>query len=282
METQRKPNPASDGGYLGSNSVTWKLGREAIVNLGGGRAVLMQLAHPLVAMGVSEHSSYMSDPFGRSWRTFLLGQMLAFGSTSTARQAARTINRLHAHVYGTLPEKAGAYHAGTPYRAHDPELLLWVQATLVDTVLLIYPLFFGPLSAAEQEQSYQESKVISGLLGLSADHMPATVADLRQYVHDMVYSNRLAATPQARQLAQQVLFPPLPDMWRPFMHLHLQLTCALLPQPVREIYGLEWSPRRQRAFELSTAGMRMVIPHLPTALRILSITRRLMEHGNVA
>ncbi|HLI90523.1 MAG TPA: oxygenase MpaB family protein [Ktedonobacteraceae bacterium] len=282
METQREQKPTSDGGYFGSNSITWKLAREAIINLGGARAVLMQLAHPLVAMGVSEHSSYMRDPLGRSWRTFLLGHMLAFGSTSTARQAARTVNRLHAQVYGTLPEKVGAYHAGTPYRARDPELLLWVEATLIDTVLLIYPLFFRPLSDAEQEQYYQESKAFSALLGLPAKKMPATLADLRQYIHDMVYSDRLAATPQARQIAHQVLFPPAPGMLRPFMHLHLQFTCALLPQPVREIYGLEWSPQRQMAFELSAAGMRMVIPHLPLALRVLPLTRRLMERGSVA
>ena len=107
--------------------------------------------------------------------------------------------------------------------------------------------------------------------------MPNTVDDLRQYVYDMVHSNRLVATPQARQIAHQVLFPPAPAILRPLMHLNLQLTCALLPQPVREIYGLEWDPRRQLIFDLSARGIRTIIPRLPVYLRELPITRRLIR-----
>jgi uncharacterized protein (DUF2236 family) len=268
-----------DYGYYGPESVTWKIGREAAILLGGARAVLMQLAHPLVAMGVSEHSDYMSDPYGRTWNTFLLGQMLTFGSSATALRAARTINRLHKHVHGTLPAQAGAYSSGTPYDARDPELLLWVHATLVDTILLMYPLLVGPLSASELEQYYQESKASGRLLGLSPAQMPSTVRELLQYINDMVHSNRLAATPQARRLAQQVLFPPAPRTIRPLLHLNLQLTCALLPQPIRAIYGLEWGNWRQHAFDVSTWSIRTVMPHLPTHLRELPITRYLMEQG---
>jgi uncharacterized protein (DUF2236 family) len=207
----------------------------------------------------------------------MLGLMLAFGSHATAREAARTINRLHTHVYGTLPEQAGAYASGTPYKERDPELLLWVHATLIDTILYTYPLFVGPLSQEEQEQYYQESKILVRLLGLSPTDMPKTVKDLQQYVDDMVHSNRLAATPQSRQLARMVLFPPTPATLRPLLHLNFQITCALLPQPVREIYGLEWDTKRQRAFELSTWGMRVVVPRLPMYLRVLPVTRRMMQ-----
>ncbi len=262
--------------YFGPDSVTWKIGSEAVLAFGGARAVLMQLAHPFVAMGVSEHSSYMSDPFGRTERTFILGQMLTFGSTRTARKAATMINRLHTHVHGTLPAAAGAYAAGSPYRAHDPALLLWVHSTLVDTVLLTYPLFVAPLSSEEQERYYQESKALAQLLGLSPSAMPETVTDLRQYIHNMVYSNRLAATPQARQLVRQVLFPPAPVALRPLMHLNLQITSALLPEPVREIFDLRWSPQRQKVFDLSTAVVRLTLPRLPASLRMFPITRRMM------
>src|SRR5438128_7627120 len=110
-----------DYGYFGPESATWKIASEAVIMLGGTRAVLMQLAHPLVAMGVSAHSSYMKDPFGRAMRTFMLGEMLTFGSFATAHKAARTINRLHYHVHGMLPAEAGAYACGTLYNARDPE-----------------------------------------------------------------------------------------------------------------------------------------------------------------
>lgn len=271
----------NDHGYYGPRSVTWKVGQETAVLLGGARAVLMQIAHPLVAAGVSEHSSYLSNPYGRTMHTFLLGEMLSFGSTATAREAARAINRLHTHVQGTLPTHAGAFLPGTAYRARDPELLLWVHATLVDTLLEMYRLLIGPLSAEEQERYYQESKASARLLGLSADAMPATVTDLRRYVDQMVHSNKLAATPQARQLAQVVLYPPLPTPLRPLLHFNLQFACGTLPQPVREIYGLEWSARQQRLFDWSVRGLRLSIARLPMSLRVLPISQRLMSEGSL-
>lgn len=270
-----------DHGYYGPGSATWKIASETVITLAGTRAVLMQIAHPLVAMGVSEHSSYMTDPFGRAEHTFVLGQLLTFGSVATARDAARTINRLHTHVHGKLYDAAGAYSSGTSYSARDPALLLWVHATLIDTILYTYPIFIGPLCLHEQEQYYQESKTLAYLLGLSPVDMPGTVQDLRQYVNDMVHSNRLAATPQSRQLAQQVLFPRIPSILRPFLHLNALLTTALLPQPIREIYGLQWSARQQQAFELVARGVRIVVPRLPSSLRVLPITQRLMRQGNL-
>lgn len=266
-----------DFGYYGPGSVAWKVNREWVVLLGGTRAVLMQIAHPLVALGVSNHSSYMTDPFGRAERTFILGEKLTFGSSRVARQAARTINNLHKHVHGYLPNDTGAFAHGTPYDARDPELLLWVHATLVDTLLLSYQVFVGPLTHAEEEQYYQESKEIARLLGLAEEQMPRGIDDLKAYVHEMVHSDRLAPTIQARELAHQTLFPPAPRKLRPLMHLNLNITNALLPQPVREIYNLEWSQSQQRAFDLTARSMRLVIPRLPATLRELPLTRRLMR-----
>jgi uncharacterized protein (DUF2236 family) len=271
-----------DHGYFGPASATWKISREAILVSGGARAVLLQLAHPLVAQAVHTHSGYMQDPFGRAERTFIVSQMLIFGSTATAQQGAQIINRLHKHVQGTLSTDAGDHIRNSAYFARDPDLLLWVHATLVDTVLLLYPLLVGPLSQQEQEQYYQESKIIARLLGLTASDMPQTVNDLRLYIHDTVYSNRLAATPQARELARQVLFPAgSPPVLKPFSYLNLALTCALLPPPVRAIYGLEWSHRQQFFFDLLTRGVRTITPYLPTTLRVFPITSKIMQDGNL-
>ena len=272
----KQARPSRTNGNYGPGSIGWKINRESVVLLGGARAVLMQLAHPLVAMGVSTHSNYMTDPFGRAERTFVLGEILTFGSLEKARQAARSINRKHLHVHGELPMDAGVFSKGTRFDARNPEQLLWVHATLIDTWLLCYNLFIGSLTPAEQDTYYQESKEVAHLLGLLPDKMPNTVDDLRQYVYDMVHSDRLIATPQARQLAHQVLFPPVHTIFRPLLHLNLQATCALLPQPIREIYGMEWNTRRQVIFDLSARGMRTIIPLLPLYLRELPITRRLM------
>jgi len=273
----RWPIHMFDFGYYGPNSINWKVNREWVVLLVGTRAVLMQIAHPLVALGVSNHSSYMTDPFGRAERTLLLGEKLTFGSSRVARQAARTINNLHKHVHGHLPTDVGAFTHGTPYDARDPELLLWVHATLVDTLLLSYQVFVGPLTHTEEEQYYQESKAMARLLGLSQEQMPRGINDLKDYVHAMVHSDRLAPTLQARELAHQTLFPPVSRKLRPLMHLNLNITNALLPQPVREIYNMEWSSSQQRAFELTARCTRLVIPRLPATLRELPLTRELMR-----
>jgi uncharacterized protein (DUF2236 family) len=265
----------------GPGSIGWKINRESVVLLGGTRAVLMQLAHPLVAMGVSAHSDYMVDPFGRAERTFVLGEILTFGSQEKARQAAHSINRKHLLVHGELPMNAGVFSKGTRYDARNPELLLWVHATLIDTWLLCYNLFIGSLTSAEQDIYYQESKEIAHLLGLLPDKMPKTIDDLRQYVDDMVHSDLLVATAQSRQLAHQLLFPPVHTIFRPLLHLNLQITSALLPQPIREIYGIEWNARRQVVFDLSARGMRTIIPRLPVNLRELPITRRLMRETTI-
>jgi uncharacterized protein (DUF2236 family) len=277
MSEPGKATVKPDYGFYGPGSVAWKVGRETAVLLGGARAVLMQLAHPLVALGVSEHSSYMSDPFGRAERTFMHGEWLMFGSMEKARRTAREINRLHKGVHGTLPIEAGAFHSGTLYDARYPELLLWVHATLVDTLLLCYQLFIGPLTNTEQDDYYQQSKEVAHLLGLLPEKMPRTVQDLKTYVRNMVESDQLAATPQARRLVQQVMFPPAPAILRPAMHFNYQLTCALLPEPVRRIYGFEWSERRQRVFDLSAWGMRQVLPRFPMSLRELPVTRRIIQ-----
>lgn len=268
-----------DSGYFGPESMTWKITSEAVLLLAGARAVLMQVAHPLVAAAVIAHGRYLQDPLGRAESTFLLSQRLLFGSASTARQAAHTINRMHLHVSGQLPLDAGEYSSGTPYQARDPELLLWVHATLVESFLVAYPLFVGPLSAEEQEQYYQESKRTAPLFGLPVTLMPPTVEDLRRYIQDMLASNRLAITPQARQIARTVLFPPIPVFWFPLLHLHLQFTCALLPAEIREIYGLRWGNRRQRLFEWTTALMRLIIPRLPLSLRVWPETRKIIERS---
>src|SRR5262249_32638132 len=123
----------------------------------------------------------------------------------------------------------------------------------------------------------QEMKEMAHLLSLPSSKMPQGIDDLKHYVYEMVHSDYLAPTLQGRELAFQTLFPPVHPALRPLMHLNLNVTNALLPQPVRDIFGLEWSKNQQRAFELSARSMRLVVPHMPMLLRELPITRRLMR-----
>lgn len=260
-------------GYFGPASVTWSRAGEAALMLGGGRAVLMQLAHPLVAAGVGQHSGYATDPWRRTTETTRLMLALTFGTRSQAREAARTINRLHGDVAGSLTHEAGAVRAGAPYFARDPELLLWVYATLVDTTRLMTRLLFKPLSPAAEEQYYQESKRVVALLGLPAARTPATLADFHAYMTGMLAGAQLAWTPEAQRVADIVMHMPVPLALRPALLAAEQVTIGLLPARVREIYGLRWDRYRQAALDLSFASLRLALAAVPAPLRQMPAAR---------
>ena len=268
--------------YNSPQSITWKIHKEALLLLSGQSALLMQLAHPLIAAAIHDHSMVMTHPFQRAIHTIRLTQRKAFGSDIVAHDAARTINRLHAHVQGTLPVDAGAYSQGTHYRAHDPQLLLWVHATLIVTSLKAYVLLIGPLSDAEKERFYQESKARVRLLGIPPGVLPGTLSDLEQYVDEMLTSNHLTVAPQANQLVQKVLFPTSSLSFRLLARFNLFVTCALLPPPFREMYGLQWNHYQQRTFDHFAQATRAIVRSLPEYLRVLPSTQRMMRQSRDA
>lgn len=273
MGTETSREWAEVAGYFGPQSITWRLGGEAAMLLGGGRAVLMQLAHPLVAAGVGRYSSYGSDPWGRVGRTIDLMQRMTFGTRAEARLAARAINRLHAHVTGTLAAPSGDLPGGTRYAARDPDLLLWVHATLVDTVLMLYPLLVAPLSQEEQQRYYDESKRLPALLGLPTTMLPATLDDFHTYMHEMLASDRLALTPEGRDVQRIVMHMPVPFVLRPLLAATEQVTIGLLPPRLRTLYGLTWDAPRQALLDLAMAGSRRLLARVPQPLREMPYAR---------
>ena len=138
-------------GLFGPGSLSWRVCRESAVFLAGGRALLLQLAHPWVAAGVAKHSSTLADPIGRFHRTFAIMFTLVFGSLEQAIAAARRLNRRHASVHGTLPWAAGRFAQGSSYAANEASALRWVHATLVESALISHDLVLPPLTAAERE-----------------------------------------------------------------------------------------------------------------------------------
>lgn len=180
-----------------SDSVTWRVNQEGALLLGGGRALLMQLAHPGVAAGVAEHSDFRQRPLARLMRTLELTLALTFGTSQQAMAAARQINAVHQRV------------RGDGYSAMDPRLLLWVHATLIDSAMVTYSTFVRPLSPDDRETYYQESKLTGGLLGLANARYPAALEDFERYVAEMLDSDELVVDARARELARAVLRPPL-------------------------------------------------------------------------
>ena len=243
-------------GLYRDDSITRRVNRENILLLGGGRALLMQLAHPKVAAGVDEHSDFRSHPVRRLRRTVRMTMAIVFGDHETAEAAARAVNRVHGRV------------RGEEYHALDPELLLWVHATLVDSALVTYETFVKPLSADERENFYQESKLLGELLLIPREHFPARLRDFDAYVARMIEGGPVAVNDRARALGRLVLRPRLRLLPGPVMVPFEVVTAGLLPATLREQYGLRWSAAQQRAFRLAVTAVPRVVALTPPALRV--------------
>ena len=250
---------AYKAGLFGPGSVTWKVNREMVLLAGGGRALLLQVAHPLVAAGVEQHSNYREDPWGRLYRTLDVTTRIVFGSEKTAAEASERLDRVHRRVKGTAED-------GTPYDARTPDLLLWVWATLVESSLLIYTRYVSPLPIREVHRYYDEQTRFAAACGVPEGHWPETYSEFMTYFHGTVKDD-LRVTDGARQVAQATLHPEAPIALRPAFEALNLVTTGLLPPSLREAYGLEWGPNRERLLETSTAAIRRMIPLLPSLLR---------------
>jgi uncharacterized protein (DUF2236 family) len=248
-------------GLFGPDSVIWKVNREAIVALAGSCAILMQFAHPKVAAGVRDHGSYEADPAGRLRRTMELSLAWVFGTQREAMEAARTVNRRHDFVQGP------------GYSAKDPDLLMWVQATLVYSAISAYRAFVGPLSDADADRYYQETKEIGVLLGIPPERYPANLDEFNAYLWRMIDTGEVTVSREAKQMASVVLQPRFPGVPRlAFMPLQT-ITSGLLPEPLREQYGMSWGRFERAAFGLCRHVMPLVLAVMPRRIRFLPPAR---------
>jgi uncharacterized protein (DUF2236 family) len=257
----------SDQGLFGPDSVTWRVNREGVLLVGGGTALILQLAHPLVAAGVSQHSNYREDPWGRLYRTLDLTTKIVFGSTVTAEEASARIRHTHGRVRGKSSEEGGEFPAGTPYDARTHELVMWVHATLIHTSLLVYQRYVKPLTIGEQRAYYEEQKLLGEQFGVPVEHQPASYAEFNDYFADMLASDRIAVTDALVDVVDAVLHPDLPFVARPITEAMNLATVGLLPPSLRDELGLPWGANRQRLFEASRILLSAALPVLPKLVR---------------
>ena len=260
-------------GLFGPGSLSWKVLQESVELLGGGRAILLQLAHPLVAAGVAEHSTFQRDPLGRLHRTVKMMLTIVFGDRRRAEAMLRRFDALHARVTGRLPDTAGPFPAGMAYTAEDPALKLWVHATLIDTALMTYERFVGRLSPAEQARFYEESKLLGQRLGIPGAIIPPTLHDFDRYMAEMLAGDTLRVTDTARALARAVLDPPIWIVPRTGVRLVGLITAGLLPEGLRRDFGLRWDARRQGALDALSWTIRSLLPVVPSPLRLMPQAR---------
>ena len=253
----------SDPGLYGPDSEAWRLNREAMLLLGAGpRALLLQIAHPSVAAGVRDHSDFRADPWKRLDGTLRSFLRIVYGTTTTARAEIRRLNRLHESIVG----------AG--YQARDPQLSMWVHATLVDSTIVAADAWLAPVSRERRARFYDETKPIGRAFGIPDALLPADLDAFEAYLDAMLAPDgEVQVGDLARDLAGTILHPPLPGVlgslpvptaaydWVMWPGI------GLLPESVRAAYGFPWGPREQVVSAWLVTAWRAWTPLVPRGFR---------------
>jgi uncharacterized protein (DUF2236 family) len=257
-------------GYFSDDSMLRHVQREYAVALAGPRALLMQAAHPVAFVGFFGATSALEDPYPRLERTARVLGTVAWGTREQADRATRRVRAIHRRFRGVLAEPAGHFAAGTPWAADDPALLLWILATLVDSNLLVYQRYVRRLEREEREAYWQDFRVVGKLFGLPLRRSPGSIESFEAYMAQMLASGDLYVTPEARELAIDIVMrPPLPVALLPVRELVNQITIGLLPRHVRRAYGFAWDPVRGAAVRGGAEYVkRLVVPLLPERVRL--------------
>jgi uncharacterized protein (DUF2236 family) len=228
------PEHPADDGLFGPRSVVWRVHRDRSFPLAAIRSLMVQALHPLAMAGVAEHSTWREDPFGRLAATSGYVLTTTYGDTASAMAAAGWVRKIHQRVRGTDPE------TGLPYSAEDPDLLLWVHAGMVDSIVSVVQRYGRGLEDDEADRYVAEMVRFAEIAGVPPDAVPRTVTSLREYIESVELRR---ATPAAKDAMAVVLDPPglseeTRELWRDLG----RVAVGTLPAWAREMYGFAAPP----------------------------------------
>jgi uncharacterized protein (DUF2236 family) len=254
-----------------TGTVAWRINGERLMLLAWSRAILLQLAHPLIAEGVYEHSSFRVNPrMAVSRLRHTVGAMLAltFGDEATQAAAYAGIRAIHRRVNGRLSVDAGRFTAGTPYSAEDPDLVLWVHATLMESIPLVYERVVAPLTIAERDEYCVDAAPVAIALGARVDEVPRSWTAVRALIDATYRANSIAVTPHARELSRALLSPRFTAPLAPLTWVNRLFAVGDLPPLVREQYGFAWTEGNARALDTMGSLLRTVRHGTPALLAL--------------
>ncbi len=244
-------------------TAAWKYFGDFRDALLAGQVLVLQVAHPVVAAGVRDHSDYTSDPWTRLMRTAASLSIYVYGGAAGARVEAARLRSLHRSFTGVSD--------GRRYSALDPLAYAWVHATLVMVPVDAQRFFGRPLSSSELEEYYAQMCDVGRMLGVRARDLPSDWAGFTRYYDSMVAGFATNATIEQlfetiRTVGKPVAW--LPDRWWQW-HARIQmfLLRATLPPEFRDRLGLQWTSRDERRFRRFASAVRLVATPIPAGVR---------------
>jgi uncharacterized protein (DUF2236 family) len=274
----------------GPQTISWQRASDARLPVAAGYALILQVSHPTVGAGVSEHSQFRSDPWGRLLRTLDYTYTMVYGGPRAAGEMGRRIRSFHRRIYGRAPD-------GQRYHALEPEAYAWVHATLAEAIVVAHERFARRLSPVQREQLWAEWRALGRLLGIRERDLPPDWRSFRDYFDAMV-EQRLQHTAAVDEVLAALARPAPPDVvalyapvWRvarlPLAHLLGLTTVGLLPPALRRRFGIGWSVGKDIELRALGAALRAATPLTPSWLRTagpayLQWRRDAIARGDVA
>lgn len=267
--TSSNPAPGSlrpDPGLFGPDSVTWRLHADPLSAVAGIRALLLQALHPTAMAGVAQHSAFREDPWGRLFRTAEYVGTVTYGTREQARRTAARVRGVHRRLGGGTDPATGR-----DYRVDDPDLLLWVHCSLVDSFLSVCRRGGVPVTREEADAYVAEQVRLAELVGVHGQAVPSSAGELADYFARM--RPVLKATAEARSAARFVLLPPMPapvalaTPARPAWAGVAGLAFASMPGWARRLYRLPGLPTTDLATTAGLRALRLSLLALPSSLR---------------
>lgn len=266
-------------------SAVWRYAGDVRLLSTAAYAILLQVAHPTVGAGVSEHSDFRADPWGRLWRTLDYSYSMTYGGPRLAAEMGARIRGFHRHVKGVKPD-------GERYSALEPEAYAWVHATLADSIVRGHALLGSRLTDPEIDDFYAGWRRMGRLIGVRERDLPDGWPAFREYFDAMV-SERLEDTAAVHEVLDSLADPARPDgppaltaAWRvarvPMAHATLLTTAGLLPPRLRDLFGVRWTSPRALELRALAAASRASTPLLPEALRVVGPRYLRWRHEEIA
>ncbi|KAL3487818.1 hypothetical protein BJX62DRAFT_253771 [Aspergillus germanicus] len=230
-----------------------KVVSEALILGGGAAAILLQVAHPVVAKGVDYHSSFATRPVDRLRTTMTYVYSMLFGTAKEKKKIIELTHRAHASV------------KGADYTADDPGAQLWVASTLYAVGIDLYEQVFGVMDEDTAEAVYREYVVLGASLRVPVEMWPKTREAFWIYWDEQLASFEI--TDEAKHVAQELLHPKLPFYFKALMPTVRLMTTELLPPRLREAYGLKSTKSRRALYKSTMVMTKATYPFVPKAIR---------------
>jgi uncharacterized protein (DUF2236 family) len=248
-------------GLYGPGSLAWEMYREVLTPVSFLSAVLLQMAHPAIAAGVAQHSTFVEDMRGRAYRTSASFYGLLFGSLDEVLAGTRKLHAMHRAVRGRVTDR-GVPGEGEVYRANDQALLRWVAATVSVAGRASFETFVRPLTMAEREEAHRAMVLANAAVGVLPESLPPDAASFDRWYQGVLDGPELVVGDTARCVVDNL-------RRRPLLHPSLDAlaTAAFLPPRWREAFGFRWGPREEDRFQRVVRVLRASLRALPAPYR---------------